>query len=66
MTGRCDGAMECRDWSDEENCTILVHSKGYKKFIVPPPEKEGTKLQLNMSIEIINILNIDEVGDAHG
>ena len=35
--------------------------QGYNKFLVPPPVGDRTKVELNMSVEVINILKIDEV-----
>ena len=40
---------------------ILEKAQGYNKFLVPPPVGDQSKVELNMSVEVINILKIDEV-----
>ena len=61
MSVRCDGKMDCQDGTDEAKCKLFVKSLGYHKFLVPPPNVKGDKLNLNMSINIIEILEINEI-----
>ena len=57
---RCDGKADCQDWSDEEGCKAFVTFAGYKKFLVPPPIGNETTLVMNISINIDEIITIDE------
>ena len=61
---RCDGKTECWDDSDEADCSAIKFSVGYNKFLTPPPENRDENLRINISIKIVDILNIDEVAEA--
>ena len=60
MEERCDGTADCQDGMDEENCKAFVTFTGYNKILVPVTNGNGTKLGLNISITIDDILEIDE------
>ena len=47
--------------SDEENCQLIVPSLDYKKDKVPQPLSGESRLQLNSSLIITNILYINEL-----
>ena len=47
--------------SDEENCQLVVPSLDYKKDQVPQPLSGESRLQLNSSLIITNILYINEL-----
>ena len=34
---RCDGKIDCEDYSDESNCHKIKLHEGYMKSTVPPP-----------------------------
>ena len=38
-----------------------MKSAGYNKFLVPPPVGNRAMLELNISIDVVNILLINEV-----
>ena len=64
LMSRCDGEVDCEDKSDELDCRIMEESKTYKKHLPPPPKHKETKLEVETSIEVINVGGIDEIESA--
>ena len=65
LARRCDKVPDCRDGSDEKLCRIVaLDEKRYIKDDPPPPITEGQKLEVLLSINIKNILDINEVNQA--
>ena len=58
MLLRCDGTTHCRDKSDESSCRILEYQNGYDKLLAPG------KVNVTVSVEIQNTLDINEVADS--
>ena len=62
---RCDGKFDCDDSSDEFECTLLEENKAYKKILPPPPKDEnGTKIEIEISIDVIYLEEIDEISSS--
>ena len=61
LVSRCNGEVDCEDKSDELECRIMEESKTYKKHQPPPPHQNKTKLEVNVSIEVINMGGISEI-----
>jgi hypothetical protein len=67
MEERCDQIIHCRDQSDEEDCSLLVLKKGYKKkvapFIYDKNKKKLDPVKVDVSTSILNIIDISEVNN---
>ena len=50
LSERCDGTIQCRDASDERDCSLIVPHVGYNKFMVPVGPHG--RLTLNLSLHI--------------
>ena len=62
LVGRCDKKQDCGDVSDEKQCKIIaLDEKIYLKDDTPPSVVEGGKLNVTLSMDIQNILDIQEV-----
>ena len=59
---RCDGKTQCKDNSDESGCRILDYQIGYDKLIAP--DHGDGKVNVTVSVEIQNTLDINEVADS--
>ena len=62
MEQRCNQLPECRDYSDEKNCSVLVLSEGYNKNVPPIFVDNGTKKKVNVyvSIDLSKVVDINE------
>ena len=59
---RCDNKQDCKDVSDEKQCKIIsLDEEKYLKDKTPPPLEKGSKLPVVLSMDIYNILAIQEV-----
>ena len=58
MEQRCDNINDCRDRSDEADCTRVSRDSTYQKFIVPPPVSDNDKTEVNISINISKLKDI--------
>ena len=57
---RCNGKPDCKDKSDELECTIVVKDDSYNKFLAPPPVEQG-KLLINVSVDIFTVRSFDPI-----
>ena len=57
---RCNSDPGCDDLSDEFNCQIINPGKSYQSYIAPKPQTEE-KINIDVSADIISILDIDEI-----
>ena len=59
--------VDCRDSSDEQDCALLVIVKSYNKEVAPfsvsvvDSEPEVVQANVNVSITVMNIIEIREV-----
>ena len=63
MTQRCDRILDCPDKSDEIGCDLIEFGVAYIKEVPPPPlvDSEVSTLPINVSIDLLSILDINEV-----
>ena len=62
INGRCDNINDCADKSDEADCSRVTFEKNYQKFIVPPPKDDKNTVELKVSIDVSQLMDISEVG----
>ena len=62
LAKRCDKQQDCEDLSDEKKCQIVALDKErYLKGDPPPSIVKGENIEVTLSMNIQNILNIQEV-----
>ena len=59
MEQRCNQLPDCRDLSDEENCSILGFGTSYNMNI-PPVISQEKKVNISISIDLLKIVDIKE------
>ena len=62
MLGRCDSIGHCEDVSDEKQCKLVNIDKNKYLKDRPPTPLNTDKFQVNVSINIRSVLDIQEVG----
>ena len=63
MDQRCDQFPDCKDSSDEKGCQLVVLNEGYNKN-VPPFSMTERVVEVNVSIKLFKVVDIDEVGNT--
>ena len=62
MEFRCDGRRQCKDGADEQECSLVTPAIGYDMFLTPPPiDHNRDFLRVNMTLDILDVVNIDQV-----
>ena len=59
MNKRCNGKLECKDGSDEDNCDLVVFNNGYNKYLVPMDS--NSKFTVSVYLYILEISYINEI-----
>ena len=59
---RCNSRTDCKDKSDEVGCFRISPDKSYQKYIapLPPSTQNSSKIKIEVSADIVDILDIDE------
>ena len=61
---RCDQSVDCEDFSDENNCRMIQVEENYNKemppFIVNKTSKKIRPANVNISVTVVDILDIVE------
>ena len=58
---RCDSWPDCGDKSDELDCKLVNIGNTYQKHITPPGRGGSGKVAVNVSMDLISIIDINEV-----
>ena len=69
MEKRCDQFPNCNDFSDEDDCSLVVQPGNYAPDYAPfTVTEEGVllKVKVLITIDLIKILDINEVGQIFG
>ena len=64
---RCNGKPECKDNSDELECTIVIKDESYNKFLAPPPvamRGQVDIVQINVSITVFSLKAFDPISST--
>ena len=67
MGDRCNQIVDCRDNSDEKDCSLLVKEESYNKKVAPfsvsvlDSKPQVVQANINVSITVMNIIEIREV-----
>ena len=61
MEKRCNGRVDCEDYSDEIECTVANILSSYSKAINPPPRPGESKAKVMLSLKLEAILKLDEL-----
>ena len=58
---RCDSVKDCELGSDELDCINVWRPPGYNKFLIPVTDNGRSRVRVNVSVDIEDILDIDEL-----
>lgn len=57
---RCNLRYECDDGSDEDDCTVVVLGKGYRRHL-PPVDRHGTKTKVTPTFMLQRFVSVDDI-----
>ena len=62
ISKRCNSINDCTDWSDEENCNLIVFPKSYFKTFAPFDfvDNKLIKGEVQVSVDILDIIDVSE------
>lgn len=57
---RCNLRYECDDGSDEDDCSVAVLGKGYRRHL-PPVDRHGSKIKVAPTFMLQRFVNVDDI-----